>query len=73
MFPSAEFHMLFGFRESCSSSVSDDGTVTMASALRMEAQQQASTLRGYDDDHSGILHNADAVERVNQLLSERFD
>lgn len=71
--PRAEFHMLFGFRKSGSSSVSDDGAVTMASALRMEAQQQASTLRGYDDDHSGILHNADAVERVNQLLSERFD
>ena len=65
--------MLFGFRKSSLSEVSDDGTVTMASALRAEAQQQASTLRSYDNGHSDILDNPDVVERVNGLLSERFD
>jgi len=45
----------------------------VASALRIEAQQQARTLRGYDDGHAEILHDANAMKRVNQLLSERFD
>jgi pimeloyl-ACP methyl ester carboxylesterase len=71
--PRVEFHLLFGFRKSDSSSVSDDGTVALSSALRMEAQLQARTQRGYDNGHAGILHNSDAVERVNQLLSDRFD
>lgn len=71
--PRTEFHLLFGFRKSGSSAASDDGTVTVASALRIEAQQQARTLRGYDDGHAEILHDANAMKRVNQLLSERFD
>lgn len=71
--PRTEFQMLFGCRKSSSSAVSDDGTVARASALRMEAQQQARALRGYDDGHAGILRDANAIERVNQLLSERFD
>lgn len=71
--PRTEFQMLFGCRKSSSSAVSDDGTVALASALRMEAQQQARTLRGYDDGHAGILRDANAIERVNELLSERFD
>jgi hypothetical protein len=65
--------MLFGFQKSSSSAVSDDGTVALSSALRMEAQQQVRTLRGYDDGHNTILRDADAIERVNQLLSDRFD
>jgi len=70
--PDTEFDLLFGFRKSGVSAVSDDGTVALFSALRMEAQQQARTLRGYDDGHADILHDADAIAWVNHLLSERF-
>jgi pimeloyl-ACP methyl ester carboxylesterase len=71
--PQTEFHMLFGFRKNSSSDVSDDGTVAMTSSLRVEAQAQALTQHGYDDDHAGILHNDDAIDRVHWLLSERFE
>ncbi len=70
--PDAEFDLLFGFRKSGVSALSDDGTVALVSALRSEAQQQARTLRGYDDGHADILHDADAIAWVNRLLSERF-
>jgi len=71
--PDTEFHMLFGFAKNSSSSHSDDGTVRLASALRMQAQEQALTLRGYDVGHAEILHDEEAVKYVQQLLVERFD
>jgi len=70
--PDTEFDLLFGFRKAGVSSVSDDGTVALVSALRIEAQRQARTLRGYDDGHTDILHDSDAISWVNRLLAERF-
>jgi pimeloyl-ACP methyl ester carboxylesterase len=70
--PDTEFDLLFGFRKAGVSSVSDDGTVALVSALRMEAQRQARTLRGYDDRHTDILHDSDVISWVNRLLAERF-
>ena len=65
-----EYHMIFGFRGSGSSC--NDGSVTCASQVRSEAQEQARTIRAWDYGHVEILHSPEAVARVNMLLDGRF-
>jgi pimeloyl-ACP methyl ester carboxylesterase len=67
-----EFHMLFGFRMAGASSTASDGSVTLASQARLEAQEQAATIRALDRRHVEILSSAEAIARVNRLLAERF-
>jgi pimeloyl-ACP methyl ester carboxylesterase len=67
-----EFHMLFGFRMNGSSSQANDGSVTVASQARLEAQEQAASVRAFDRRHVEILGSEEPVTRVNQLLAERF-
>ena len=56
--------MLFGFHGD-----SGDGVVAIASQLRPEAQEEARSLRGFDATHVGILEDAAAISRVNEILS----
>ena len=58
------YHMLFGFKGK-----SGDGTVSLASQLRPEAQEEARTLRGYDETHTGILDSTAVAEHLNALLA----
>lgn len=56
-----EHHILFSYRNvSTLSGTSGDGTVPLESQLRHAAQQQATSLRGFDEDHLSIL-NSDLV------------
>lgn len=51
-------HMVFGYRNTSKlSSRSGDGTIPLDSQLRLEAQRQATSLRGFDEDHTSILAN----------------
>jgi pimeloyl-ACP methyl ester carboxylesterase len=59
------YHMLFGFKGGAS-----DGVVAIGSQLRAEAQEEARTLRGYDETHTGILDSAAVAAHVNALLAE---
>ena len=59
------YHMLFGFR-----GASSDGVVAIASQLRPEAQEEARSLRGFDDTHVGILSDPAAIARVNEILAD---
>lgn len=68
----AEYHMILGFHMSSSSDVADDGSVTLASLARSEAQETARTVRAWDYGHVDILHSPEAVERINRLLGRRF-
>ena len=64
-----EHHLLFSFRnESRLRPGSGDGVVLLASQLRQEAQAQATTLRGFDDDHMRVLENPAVHQLVNELL-----
>jgi hypothetical protein len=65
--------MLFGFRMSGRRRLADDGTVSVASQVRPEAQEQAATMRALDQGHVEILHSPEARERLNFLLAQRFD
>lgn len=67
-----EFHMIFGFRMSGSSSTANDGTVTVPSEARIEAQEQAQSVRALDHGHVDILHAPETVGRLNRLLDRRF-
>lgn len=61
-----EKHLLFSFIDS----EAGDGTVSLASQLRPEAQQEADRLYGYQQSHMGILNTPDTVKVVNQLLDK---
>lgn len=64
-----EHHLLFSFRnESGLRRGSGDGVIPLASQLRPEAQAQATTLRGFDDDHMSVLENPEVHRLVNELL-----
>ncbi|WAR43202.1 alpha/beta fold hydrolase [Methylomonas rapida] len=61
-----EKHLLFSFIDS----EAGDGTVSLASQLRPEAQQEADRLYGYQQSHMGILNTPDTVKLLNQLLDK---
>jgi pimeloyl-ACP methyl ester carboxylesterase len=63
------YHMLFGFKGGGRGGASD-GTVMVASQLRPEAQEEALTLRGYDETHVGILSSPAVAAHVNEILAE---
>jgi hypothetical protein len=59
------YHLLFGFKGGAT-----DGVVAVASELRPEAQEEARSVRGYDEDHVGILASPAVAARVNEILAE---
>jgi pimeloyl-ACP methyl ester carboxylesterase len=63
------YHLLFGFRGG-SAEGSSDGVVAAASQLRPEAQDEARSERGFDEDHTGILRSAAVAARLNAILAE---
>ncbi len=66
-------HLLFAFRRnSASLGESDDGTVSVASALSVGAQRDATRIYGFDDSHDGILEDPAAATLLQSLLAETF-
>jgi len=61
-----ENHLLFSFIDS----EAGDGTVSLASQLRPEAQDEADRLYGFQQSHMGILSTPDTVKVLNQLLDK---
>lgn len=62
-------HLLFGYRNNVLlGRTSSDGTITLVSQLRAEAQAQATSQRGFDEDHLTILESAEVREHVTRLL-----
>lgn len=59
-----ENHLLFSFIDN----ESGDGTVSLASQLRPEAQEEADRLYGYQQSHMGILNAPETAKVVNRLL-----
>jgi pimeloyl-ACP methyl ester carboxylesterase len=68
-----EHHILFGYRNvSTLSSTSGDGTIPLESQLRHAAQQQATSLRGFDEDHLSILTSKLAGAYLNGIFSGKI-
>lgn len=65
-----EFALFFGYRGGLSSIVtgSSDRTVTLRSMLDERAQTEASTIRGFDEDHDSILRSEAVASRLLRIL-----
>ncbi len=63
------YHMLFGFKGGGTSG-SSDGVVPLVSQLRPEAQEEARSLRGYDENHTSILRSPAVSARLTEILAE---
>ncbi|MEJ2127484.1 MAG: hypothetical protein P8X81_01420 [Woeseiaceae bacterium] len=62
-------NLLFGFRQDrFLGAGSSDGVIALSSQLRPEAQDQATILRGFDEDHVSILHSDAVIENIFSLL-----
>jgi pimeloyl-ACP methyl ester carboxylesterase len=66
---SMQYHLLFSYRGGGSSG-SSDGTVLVSSELRDEAQQEATSIRGFDEDHTSVLRSKAVATRLNEILAE---
>jgi pimeloyl-ACP methyl ester carboxylesterase len=63
------YTLLFGHRGGYSLlRPNHDGTVTLASQLRPEAQQQARLVLGFDEDHGSILQAPAVIAQVHRVL-----
>lgn len=57
-------HLIFTF----SGNEAGDGTVSLASELRLEAQEEATRLYGYQRTHMDVLTAPETLQTVNRLL-----
>ena len=57
-------HLFFGFIDN----EAGDGTVSLSSELRPEAQEEATRLYGYEKSHMDILSTPEMLKTVNGLL-----
>jgi pimeloyl-ACP methyl ester carboxylesterase len=64
-------HVFFGYRRGPSllTSESSDGAITLKSQIPDWIQQQAEHCWGFDADHTDILANDAALDRLNRLLA----
>jgi hypothetical protein len=46
-----------------------DGTVSLSSVLKLEAQDQSVRTIGFPDNHMSILQSAEVIDRLNTLLT----
>jgi pimeloyl-ACP methyl ester carboxylesterase len=63
------YHLLFGFHGGGPEG-SGDGVVAVSSQLRPEAQEEARSERGFDEDHTSILRSPDVAARLTAILAE---
>jgi len=64
--------LLFGFQRGRSllSDESSDRTVPLRSVLDLDAQAEATLVRGYDEDHNSILTSDEVLAQLRSLLAE---
>lgn len=63
------FHLLFGHRRGSGPGESSDGVVTLGSALRLEAQQEAASVRGFDAGHVELLRDPEVARELKSILA----
>jgi pimeloyl-ACP methyl ester carboxylesterase len=62
-------HLVFGFKQdNFLSSGSSDGVIQLSSQLRDAAQEDARTIRGFDEGHLSILQSEDVISNVNSIF-----
>lgn len=65
-----KYYLFFGFKGGRNrfTNGNDDGTVSLISQLKPEAQEAAVKLYGFDEDHTSILKSPNVSEKINQIL-----
>jgi hypothetical protein len=64
-------HLVFSYRNASGiRRGSGDGVIPLESQLRLEAQAQATAVRGFNDDHMSVLVNPEVHRYINAILSE---
>jgi pimeloyl-ACP methyl ester carboxylesterase len=64
-----DYYLLFGFKGGSNlMRPNNDGTVTLASALRSAAQAEAKQVYGFDEDHVSILSSAPVLNQFEAIL-----
>jgi pimeloyl-ACP methyl ester carboxylesterase len=67
-----DYHLMFSFHGRVSLiRGSNDGTVSVASQLRREAQSDAESVSGFDLDHDGILSSPAVLTEFNAILARK--
>ncbi len=64
------FHLVFGYLRGSMPGQSSDGVIPLGSSLRLEAQEEAVSVRGFDADHVGLLHDPTVVRHVTSLITK---
>ena len=62
--PHLDYHLVFAFQDD-----SGDGVATISSQLRNEAQEEASTLRGFEATHTGVLRSPAVARHLGRVLA----
>lgn len=64
------YHLLFGYRRNrVLPGASGDGVISESSMLRLLAQEEAETVRGFDYNHTEILRSPEVSALVNEILT----
>ncbi|MBW2187370.1 MAG: hypothetical protein JRG71_13535, partial [Deltaproteobacteria bacterium] len=68
------YHLLFSYggEQSLFVNESSDGVIALRSQLRIEAQNAAITIRGFNAGHVEILHDPLVVQELNFILADRL-
>jgi len=64
-----DFKLIFTYNNS-EDGPSGDGRVPLEKQLRAEAQNEATSVRGFDEDHISILSSKEATAYINTLLED---
>jgi len=67
--PGVAHHLVFGYGGSAAALAPGDGTVTLESQLRMEAQREASSQRGFAASHMGVLESPELIRYLGEVLA----
>lgn len=66
-----DYYALFSVSGGCSKYTgTNDGTVSIASQLRWEAQRDAVQIYGFNEDHTSILTAPAVINQLNMLMAE---
>ena len=73
-----EYHLLFSYKNSSSllgkmGSEQSDGSVALSSQLRMEAQDEATTIRGFNESHTSVLKSKAVKHYIDQVMDEFYN
>lgn len=67
-----EYHLLFAYGNdrTIKLGTNSDGVVPLASQLSPPAQKEATVQHGFDDTHTGILKNREAIQEILRITAD---